>query len=129
MNLRKTLAVFCLAAACSMGTAIAQDTGFLQGNIKRVLLISVDGMHAVDFLNCANGISTVNNGAPYCPTLAALGKTGINYVAASTSKPSDSFPGLTPPPVRRVSYTTWTLKRPNQSLNRRFFIHQKFNAP
>ena len=95
MNLRKTLAVFCLAAACSMGTAIAQDTGFLQGNIKRVLLISVDGMHAVDFLNCANGISTVNNGAPYCPTLAALGKTGINYVAASTSKPSDSFPGLT----------------------------------
>ena len=26
--------------------------------------------------------------------LAALGKTGINYVAASTSKTSDSFPGL-----------------------------------
>ncbi len=52
-------------------------------------------MHAVDFLNCANGISTVNDGQPYCPALAALGKTGINYVAASTSKPSDSFPGLT----------------------------------
>ena len=62
--------------------------------IKRVLLISVDGMHAVDFQNCANGISTVNNGAPYCPALAALGKTGVNYVAASTTKPSDSFPGL-----------------------------------
>jgi hypothetical protein len=46
-------------------------------------------------LNCANGISTVNNGAPFCPALAALGRTGINYVAASTSKPSDSFPGLT----------------------------------
>ena len=27
--------------------------------------------------------------------IAALGKTGVNYVAASTSKPSDSFPGLT----------------------------------
>ena len=78
-----------------MGTAIAQDSGFLQGRIKRVLLISVDGMHAVDFSNCAHGVSTVNNGAPYCPALAALGKTGINYVAASTSKPSDSFPGLT----------------------------------
>jgi len=63
--------------------------------IRRVLLISVDGMHAVDFANCANGISTINNGAPYCPALAALGKTGINYVAASTSKTSDSFPGLT----------------------------------
>jgi hypothetical protein len=65
------------------------------GNIKRVLLISIDGMHAVDFANCVNGISTVNNGSPYCPALVALGKTGINYVAASTSKPSDSFPGLT----------------------------------
>jgi hypothetical protein len=52
-------------------------------------------MHAVDFLNCANGISSVNNGQPYCPNLLALGKRGINYVAASTSKPSDSFPGLT----------------------------------
>jgi len=62
--------------------------------IRHVLLISVDGMHAVDFQNCANGISTINNGAPYCPALAALGQTGINYVAASTSKTSDSFPGL-----------------------------------
>src|SRR5215470_16620215 len=66
-----------------------------QGPIKRVLLISVDGMHAVDFLNCAHGISSANNGEPYCPTIAALGKHGVNYVNASTSKPSDSFPGLT----------------------------------
>ena len=43
-------------------------------------------MHAVDYLNCANGISTVNNGQPFCPALAALGKTGVNYVAASTVK-------------------------------------------
>lgn len=64
-------------------------------HIKRVLLISVDGMHAVDFANCANGISTANSGAPFCPAIAALAKHGINYVAASTSKPSDSFPGLT----------------------------------
>jgi len=78
-----------------MGTAIAQtNNNFLKGNIKRVLLISVDGMHAVDFLNCSNGISTINNGQPFCPALAALGKTGINYVAASTTKTSDSFPGL-----------------------------------
>src|SRR6201987_4920008 len=91
--MKKTLAVLSLGAACLMGNAAAQnDHG---GHIKRVLLISVDGMHAVDFANCANGISTVNNGAPYCPAIAALGKTGINYVAANTSKPSDSFPGLT----------------------------------
>ena len=91
----KTLALFSLAAACSVGTAIAQNNDFHEGHVKRVLLISVDGMHAVDFRNCANGISTANNGEPYCPAIAALGKTGVNYVAASTSKPSDSFPGLT----------------------------------
>ncbi len=93
--MKRTLALLSLAAACLMGTAIAQtNNNFLKGNIKRVLLISVDGMHAVDFLNCSNGISTINNGQPFCPALAALGKTGINYVAASTTKTSDSFPGL-----------------------------------
>jgi Type I phosphodiesterase / nucleotide pyrophosphatase len=73
---------------------LAGTAAFAQTSIQHVLLISVDGMHAVDFLNCANGITTVNNGQPYCPSIAALGTTGINYVAASTSKPSDSFPGL-----------------------------------
>ncbi len=94
--MKKAMAVLSLVAACSAAVAVAQDTIDNWGGrpIKRVLLISVDGMHAVDLQNCANGISTVNNGAPYCPALAALGKTGVNYVAASTSKPSDSFPGL-----------------------------------
>ncbi len=54
--------------------------------IRRVLLISVDGMHALDYENCVSG--------GYCPTLAALGKTGVNYTRTSTSRPSDSFPGL-----------------------------------
>ena len=93
--MKKTLALLSLAAVCSMGTAVAQDHHSNQNQIERVLLISVDGMHAVDFLNCANGISTINNGKPYCPAMAALATTGVNYVAASTSKPSDSFPGLT----------------------------------
>jgi len=51
-----------------------------------VLLISIDGMHALDYENC------VKSGT--CPTLAALGKTGVNYTRTSTSRPSDSFPGL-----------------------------------
>lgn len=63
--------------------------------IRHVLLISIDGMHAVDFLNCKNGLSGVNGGAPYCPNLAELAETGVNYRDTSTSKPSDSFPGLT----------------------------------
>ncbi len=63
-----------------------------QGNggdkkIEHVLLISIDGMHAVDFINCSNG--------GYCPSLAALAVNGVNYLNTSTSKPSDSFPGLT----------------------------------
>ena len=95
--MKTAIAFLALATFCSSGTAIAQDdyNHGNHGHIKRVLLISIDGMHAVDFANCVKGIGTVNNGNPYCPALAALGKTGINYVAASTSKPSDSFPGLT----------------------------------
>src|ERR1700745_3582524 len=94
----KKITLLSLAVACMVGAAFAKDgKGHpnSRNQIKRVLLISVDGMHAVDFLNCANGISTTNDGDPFCPALASLGKTGINYVAASTSKPSDSFPGLT----------------------------------
>ena len=95
--MKKLIALLSLAAACSAVSAIAEDhdDDSNHGHIKRVLLISIDGMHAVDFANCANGISTLNNGQPYCPALAALSRTGVNYVAASTSKPSDSFPGLT----------------------------------
>jgi hypothetical protein len=59
-----------------------------EGNhdIKHVLLISIDGMHAVDFANCVAS----NN----CPTLASLGEHGVTYTRTTTSRPSDSFPGL-----------------------------------
>jgi hypothetical protein len=62
--------------------------------VSHVLLISIDGMHALDFINCANGIAGTNGGDPYCPNLAGLKPTGVNYLYASTSRPSDSFPGL-----------------------------------
>lgn len=90
------LSAFALLLAASDAVAQKPSKAPNTSNpIQRVLLISVDGMHAVDFLNCANGIATANGGQPFCPAIAALGATGINYVAASTSKPSDSFPGLT----------------------------------
>jgi hypothetical protein len=54
--------------------------------IKHVLLISIDGMHAVDYENCV--------ASKTCPHLAALGRTGVNYTRTTTSRPSDSFPGL-----------------------------------
>jgi hypothetical protein len=62
--------------------------------VKHVLLLSIDGMHAVDYYNCSRGVDNVNNGEPYCPNLSALGKHAVNYVATTTSRPSDSFPGL-----------------------------------
>jgi hypothetical protein len=56
------------------------------GGIRHVLLISIDGMHVVDYQNCVQ--------ANTCPNLAALGRTGVNYTRTTTSRPSDSFPGL-----------------------------------
>src|SRR5271169_2841339 len=55
--------------------------------VKHVLLISVDGLHAVDLANYVAG----HPGS----TLAALSEHGVTYTNASTSTPSDSFPGLT----------------------------------
>ena len=57
-----------------------------RGRIRHVLLISIDGMHAVDYKNCVASNT--------CPHLAELGETGVNYTRTSTSRPSDSFPGL-----------------------------------
>ena len=73
-------------------TAGSNEVG--SGQIKHVLLLSIDGMHAVDFYNCSHGIAGVNGGDPYCPNMAALSRTGINYVNTESSKPSDSFPGM-----------------------------------
>jgi predicted AlkP superfamily pyrophosphatase or phosphodiesterase len=54
--------------------------------VDHVLLISVDGMHALDLENYVN--------AHPRSTLAELAGHGIRYTGASSSKPSDSFPGL-----------------------------------
>lgn len=88
----KTLlsAVGVMAFAASLNAARADE----DHHIRHVLLISIDGMHALDFANCANGLPSVNNGAAYCPNLAALRNTGVEFANASTSKPSDSFPGI-----------------------------------
>ncbi|HKD13075.1 MAG TPA: alkaline phosphatase family protein [Candidatus Angelobacter sp.] len=53
---------------------------------KHVLLISVDGLHALDL---SNYIAAHPNS-----TLAALSKHGKTYTNATSSLPSDSFPGL-----------------------------------
>jgi Type I phosphodiesterase / nucleotide pyrophosphatase len=69
--------------------SVAQSSG----KIQHVLLISIDGMHSLDSVNCAKGVPAFGN-QPYCPNLASLSATGVHYVQALTTKPSDSFPGL-----------------------------------
>jgi hypothetical protein len=83
-------AVFVFAGAMFLATALVPAV-FAQGDrddsrIHHVLLISIDGMHAVDYENCVASNT--------CPHLAALGKTGVTYTRTTTSRPSDSFPGL-----------------------------------
>jgi Type I phosphodiesterase / nucleotide pyrophosphatase len=94
----KKLVVAAIAAAVMLALSprgTAADAGKVGSkHIKHVLLLSIDGMHAVDFYNCANGIAGINGGDSYCPNLAALSQTGINYVATASSMPSDSFPGI-----------------------------------
>jgi Type I phosphodiesterase / nucleotide pyrophosphatase len=75
-----------LVGAAVSAPARANDELGHGRSMKHVLLISIDGMHAVDYENCV--------AAGTCPTLAALGKTGVNYTRTTTSRPSDSFPGL-----------------------------------
>jgi hypothetical protein len=94
-RLRSSVALSAMALGLSVAESItAAEYDHDRGPHKHVLLISIDGMHALDFINCASGLPGVNNGQPYCPNLAGLKSTGVNFLDASTSKPSDSFPGL-----------------------------------
>lgn len=99
MSIYRSLLALVAIGPLTVSSAVAQDFDenhhHDRDDIRHVLLISIDGMHAVDFLNCSQGIHDANGGAPYCPNLVDLASTGVNYRNANTSKPSDSFPGLT----------------------------------
>jgi Type I phosphodiesterase / nucleotide pyrophosphatase len=64
----------------------ANDDGGSRGKIKHVLLISVDGLHALDV---ANYVKANPDSA-----MAKLSRHGITYSNARTPANSDSFPGL-----------------------------------
>src|SRR5262245_10558941 len=69
--------------------AVRADEGDVSSEntrIQHVLLISVDGLHAVDL---AQFVAAHPHSA-----LARLSAHGVTYTQASASKPSDSFPGL-----------------------------------
>ena len=74
------------ALAFAALAAAAPRAGQAETPYAHVLLISIDGMHALDL---ANYTAAHPQGA-----LAALAKTGVQYTAAQTVIPSDSFPGM-----------------------------------
>ena len=77
-----------LLCGASLGLAAASGaaTAAAVGSYQHVLLISIDGMHAVDLQNF---IASHPTGA-----LAGLANHGVRYPNTLSSAPSDSFPGL-----------------------------------
>jgi hypothetical protein len=80
------------ALATGLFSSVLQATSAFaddDNKVQRVLLVSIDGFHAVDLAICAA------KGAKFpCPNLKKLMDHGLTYTNASTTKPSDSFPGL-----------------------------------
>src|ERR1700729_2120199 len=75
-----------VALALGAAAATADEAPLESHQIKHVLLISVDGLHALDLSNYVASHAD--------STLAALSRQGLTYTNNSTSSPSDSFPGL-----------------------------------
>jgi hypothetical protein len=75
--------VRCLAAGLAASAALLA-TG-ARADAKHVLVISIDGMHAADLARYVQAHPT--------SALAALSGRGVTYTNASTTEPSDSFPG------------------------------------
>ena len=87
MPTRITAAAVGIALLAGAAAAQADDDSFMHGHhVRHVLLISVDGLHALDL---ANYVASHKDS-----TLAALSSHGVTYTNNSTSTPSDSFPGL-----------------------------------
>ena len=88
MHLTKSVLAALLAASLLPLSlpAHADDHDGGRRHVRHVLLISVDGLHALDL---SNYVATHSNS-----TLAYLSHHGVTYTNAATSQPSDSFPGL-----------------------------------
>jgi predicted AlkP superfamily pyrophosphatase or phosphodiesterase len=93
-----TTAAVTAALAVAMPASISHADGRDRGGVQHVLLLSIDGFHAVDLEVC---VATRT-----CPNLSKLTHHGITYTNASTTKPSDSFPGLLAPVTGGTSKST-----------------------
>jgi predicted AlkP superfamily pyrophosphatase or phosphodiesterase len=84
----KSLALALITIACvSSGLEAQRATLPNNRRVQRILLISIDGFHAVDLANYVKLRPT--------SALAKLSSRGVTYTNASASFPSNSWPGLT----------------------------------
>ena len=67
------------------------------GRIRHVLLISIDGMHALDFINCSKGISGANGGKPGTSSVRKPGPAVKPIPPVSCSTGSRSASGMYSP--------------------------------
>jgi len=74
----------CLPVIFQIRSVNAQNQPFV--TVRRVLLLSIDGLHGLD-------LATFVRSHPNSE-LGKLSSSGVTYTEASTSKPSNSFPGL-----------------------------------
>jgi hypothetical protein len=88
MSIRRSLATISvsLLLALPFSPTVSADDEHSRAKIKHVLLISVDGLHALDV---ANFVKAHPESA-----LAELSEQGVTYSNARTPANSDSFPGL-----------------------------------
>jgi hypothetical protein len=83
-TLKRALIGSTIAFGVSASCVLAGD--LTPGQVKHVLLLSVDGMHDADFAAYAAANPT--------SAMASLASHGIHYTNATSGLPSDSFPGL-----------------------------------
>lgn len=84
--MQRFIGALAAAALSAAGPGIRTARADEAGRVRRVLLISVDGLHQRDL---ARFIASHP-----ASTLARLSRSGVTYDEARSTTPSDSFPGL-----------------------------------
>ncbi len=85
-SLRSAMLSTVASAACVLATAAQAASPAVTAQYQHVLLVSVDGLHAIDLSNWIAANPTSN--------IAKLAAHGIIYPNAFTTAPSDSYPGM-----------------------------------
>jgi len=84
--LNRVRRAFGLGCSLLVSTLLLSHSASGATNANRILLLSIDGMHAMDL---ARFVRTYPNS-----TLAGLLSNAVSYTTASCGKPADSFPGM-----------------------------------